>query len=564
MPVRSPLLERSYVYEYELGQWTFGTTQVVRERKTDKLKTCKIVPKASVRGRKDVLPRLQKLRSLSHPLVCSITDVLEDPTYYFIISDAYSGGDLGDWLDCIDRREWWLTEETCAAYAAQMVAALAHCHSQQVYHRDLRPCNIQLSSKLPDATILVADFGLADIFDPDLTFAQQSSNPYAAPELRSHTGRVSGGVPDVWSLGAIIYAVLIGHPPREPAGMDLSPTRFLQGAPDKDSWAGRSAASNDLVHWLMRPAGDRPTAARILNHTWLKIVVLPSFPSGSEQESNKEVRKRQICYMTGVLLVPAEVTVEELKELRDRFRQVDHDYDSLLQKRAALELLASLRTKEAASGSSTWRRDLEEALQVIDVRATGVVDLCAAACALALARVRNCPLVSVPQTPGSPPPSLSVSAQRLALLDEFVQLTLDAFFQVYGGSRSRSVVSTADLAERLASPTGQEMEASAGVRYDEMLSIFQDMIYVDRSALASELLGCSGRGTPLWWGCDPSVHEAQVESCWAPPLSIGSIDRFLQGALFKSCSFDSGGGRRPVCKPLYELDCGDGGTHEHD
>lgn len=553
MAVRSSVLDRWYIYEYELGQWTFGTTQAVRERKTDRLKTCKVVQKALAQGRNDVLPRLQKLRELSHPLVCSITDVLEDPTYYFILSDAYSGGDLGDWMDHLDKNQFWLTESTVAAYIAQLAAAVAYCQSQQVHHRDLRPCSLQLSSKMPDATILVSDFGLAEIFDPDNTSAQRSPNPYAAPELCSHTGRVSGGAPDVWSMGAITYALLIGHAPQD-EGFDLSPSRLLHGAPDKDAWAGRSAASQELVHWLMQSAGDRPTAARILSHRWLKTVVLPSFPAGSEQDSNKEVRKKQVCYMTGVLLIPAEVLHGELKSLKAAFRQADHDYDGLLQNTTALELLLTMPTTEASS-SSSWKEDLEEALQVIDVRGTGVVDFCSASCALALARAR-CVGVGM-QAPKWPRPPLSPSAQRLALEDEFSQRALDAFFEVYGDARARSVVPVHVLYERLHTPVAQEVEVSSGVNYDEMLSVFRDMEYIDRQTLASELLGCAGRGTPLSWGStpDPVTHEVDVDNCWEPPLSIGGIDSFLRGAFFRSCGVSGEDGGRPYDAKLLELDC---------
>jgi len=549
MPIRSPALERRYTFEYELGQWTFGTTQVLRERQSDALKTCKVVPKARVKGRADVLPRLQKLRELSHPYICSVTDVLDDPNYYYIISDACNGGDLGDWMDRLDKSQFWLVEQTIAMYAAQMAAALAYCHSQQVYHRDLRFSSIQLSSKMPDATVLIGDFGLAEILDPDYTFARLNPSPFTAPEQRSHTGRVHGAAPDVWSFGAILHALLVGQPPSD-EGFDLSPSRLLSGAPNKDAWAGRSPASHELVQTLLRSAGERPSAARILNHRWLKSVVLRSFPLGDVNDDNKEVRKRLLCYMTTVLLVPTEVSCEELLTLRAAFRQADHDYDNLVQRSVALEVLYhTLGAQDPeASDKRVGKAEIEQALQVMDVRATRVLDFCTFICTAALVRLGGTAAARQTSEPRSP------SARRVALAEELAQRALDRFFEVHGDSHSRSVVPITLLFDRLHTQTGQEMELSAGVNYEEVLAIFRDIDNVDRHLLATELLGSTGRGTPLSWGFEAIAHEVDIESCWEPPLSINRIDRFFRNALM-SCGLGTENRSRPHWGKLMDLDC---------
>uniref|UniRef100_A0A7S0AKK2 Protein kinase domain-containing protein n=1 Tax=Pyrodinium bahamense TaxID=73915 RepID=A0A7S0AKK2_9DINO len=547
MPVRSGVLDRRYVFEYDLGQWTFGTTQVLRERQSGALKACKTVPKAIVKGQADTLSRLQKLQKLSHPHICSVTDVQEDQNNYFIISDAYIGGDVGDWMDRLDDSQWWLVEQTVATYIGQVVAALAYCHSQQVYHRDLRPSSILLTSKMPDATILVSDFGLAEIFDPNHTFTQTNPTPYVAPELRSESGRVAGGAPDVWSVGAIAYALLIGHPPNdEGSGFDLSPSRLFRGAPDRDAWAGRSASSRSFVRRLLRPAGDRPTAARVLQHPWLKGVVLPRTPSGSAPESSQELRQKMVCYMAAVLLVPAEVPSADFSSLRTAFVQADHDYDGLTQRSTALELLLNMAGTEASS-SSPGKADVDEALELVDVRGTGILDLCALACAAVLARLLRTMAREPLPLPQSP------SARRSARAGELRQRAVERFFEVYGDDHSRSAISASSLSERLRTQTGHGMEAYAGVSYDEVLSVFPDEGSIDRRTLASELATGSGRGTPLCCWCDPVTHEVDPESCWEPTLSMDGLDSFLRGA-WLSCGIGAQPRRRSGSKKL-EPDC---------
>jgi serine/threonine protein kinase len=47
-----------------------------------------------------------------------------------------------------------------------LLSALDLIHSKNVLHRDLKPENLILRSKTDDYDICIADFGLADYFDP--------------------------------------------------------------------------------------------------------------------------------------------------------------------------------------------------------------------------------------------------------------------------------------------------------------------------------------------------------------------------------------------------------------
>merc|ERR1719264_1080476 len=91
----------------------------------------------------------------------------------------------------------WLQEACVAAYICQVLAAMAHCHAEGVYHRNLHPGNVLLTSKLPDAVAVVRDFGLAPLVDTTNSVLLQNPSPYQAPELRMKTGQVSGAGLDV-------------------------------------------------------------------------------------------------------------------------------------------------------------------------------------------------------------------------------------------------------------------------------------------------------------------------------------------------------------------------------
>ena len=155
MGLRSEVLDPKYIFEHDLGLWNFGAMGVLKERKTGAQKLCKTVSKALVPDRGAALTRLRQLQNLKHPHLCAIYEVLEDGQNFFILTEKLRGGDIENWLNDIDESTHWLAEQTVAAYICQALVALAHCHSINAFHNDLKPNNVLLSSKLPDAVVMV-------------------------------------------------------------------------------------------------------------------------------------------------------------------------------------------------------------------------------------------------------------------------------------------------------------------------------------------------------------------------------------------------------------------------
>mmetsp|Transcript_21031 Transcript_21031/g.18659 ORF Transcript_21031/g.18659 Transcript_21031/m.18659 type:complete len:118 (+) Transcript_21031:428-781(+) len=94
-----------------------------------------------------------------------------------------------------------------------MVSALKYLHAHKVIHRDLKLGNLFVDDKME---IKIGDFGLATKleFEGDRKRTICGTPNYIAPEiLEGKTGH-SYEV-DIWSLGVIIYTLLIGKPPFE-------------------------------------------------------------------------------------------------------------------------------------------------------------------------------------------------------------------------------------------------------------------------------------------------------------------------------------------------------------
>ena len=92
-----------------------------------------------------------------------------------------------------------------------MLAAVEYLHANSICHRDLKLENILLSN----SSIKVIDFGLSKTSEDLLNMRTRIGTPYyVAPEviIAASEGPYSLKC-DLWSVGVIVYFMLIGHPP---------------------------------------------------------------------------------------------------------------------------------------------------------------------------------------------------------------------------------------------------------------------------------------------------------------------------------------------------------------
>ena len=151
----------------------------------------------------------QTAARLSHPHVVAVFDFGAWEDRLFLVMELVEGRSLGDVLatqESVDPAQ-------VARIAGQAAAGLAAAHRQGIVHRDIKPGNLMLDA---EGTVKIGDFGIAQFVDDPstaLTTAGQivGTSLYLAPERA--LGHTADSASDMYSLGCVIYQLLVGQPP---------------------------------------------------------------------------------------------------------------------------------------------------------------------------------------------------------------------------------------------------------------------------------------------------------------------------------------------------------------
>jgi serine/threonine protein kinase len=494
-------LSQKYEFEYDIGQWTFGSISIVKHVQSKELRTCKTVPKSLVNSAPDTLQKLRRLQELQHPHIINVTEVLEDKANYYILTEFMQGGEISDWVERL-MDGYVVQEQTVAAYIRQVIVATVHSSSANIFHGALLPSSLWLSSKMPDAIVKVADFGLAAILDPDNTIAQRNRSPYTAPEIVSGEQGFADNSSDMFSIGAIAHALLIGRAPSNGRAKELSLSScwVMGGGSDAAVWGERSPVAHDFVKQLLTGWEDRLSAARALQHTWLKGVQ-PVGTVADDESNTKDIQQKALCYMLAILMVPNMLPYRDFEQLQSTFNHNDTDSDGLAPKHIVQRILR---------GRCAVKEAVDAAIKIADVHKSDVLDLCGTACANLIARE------FFAAGPTGQPLLGPFTAADLA------PRMLKRFFDVFGGRNPNITLSS--LRARLKTATAIEVESHAGVKYEEILSCFPNNGNIDAAMLTSLLFANAGRGTPLGSEDIVAVKEQDTMSSLR-----SSVSNFLKG-----------------------------------
>ncbi|MFI2471545.1 serine/threonine-protein kinase [Streptomyces globisporus] len=204
----------------------------------------------------------QTAARLSHPHLVAVFDFGAWEDRFFLVMELVEGQSLGDLLAAQER----VHPELVARIAGQAAAGLAAAHRQGIVHRDIKPGNLMLDA---DGSVKIGDFGIAQFVDDPSTALTTAghivgTSLYLAPERA--LGRTADSASDMYSLGCVVYQLLLGQPPfrSDTATATLYQHVDTPPVPLRQRGVEISAAFDSyLLGLLAKQPEERPTAQQV-------------------------------------------------------------------------------------------------------------------------------------------------------------------------------------------------------------------------------------------------------------------------------------------------------------
>jgi len=205
-------LAEHYELESEVGAGGMAVVYLARDLKHDRHVAIKVLrPDLSASlGAERFLREIQIAAKLSHPHILPLYDSGAAGGYLYYVMPFVEGESLRELID----REQQVGLDEAVKITREVAEALSIAHSYGVIHRDIKPENIMLSG----GHALVTDFGIARAVDvsggSNLTQSGTTlgTPAYMSPEQASGDPNVDGRT-DVYSLGCVLYEMLVGQIP---------------------------------------------------------------------------------------------------------------------------------------------------------------------------------------------------------------------------------------------------------------------------------------------------------------------------------------------------------------
>jgi serine/threonine protein kinase len=198
-----------------VGSGSFGVVRLGIVHSDGSVVAVKVVCLAGVEPARLAAVRCEVavMQQLRHPNVPHLVKVVQTPRLLALVMEYCSGGSLSDYIKC----RGCLSEEEARHYFKQLLSVVSYLHGLGWIHRDIKPDNILMMPPLEDqhrTQIKLCDFGLVTFLGRDNKFQTSfcGTPSYAAPEMILPHGCEGPNV-DVWSMGVVLYVMLLGDVP---------------------------------------------------------------------------------------------------------------------------------------------------------------------------------------------------------------------------------------------------------------------------------------------------------------------------------------------------------------
>ena len=261
-----------YLIDKRIGAGGMGHVYLGRHAQTGAIVAVKELPAALAREEGFVLRfnrEIEAMRKLNCPNIVKLFDSGTDSDIYYYSMEYVDGETLTARL----RREKRIPWLEAIEISRQICAGLKHAHDAGVIHRDLKPSNLMLGK---DGIVKITDFGVAQVFAADRltsTGGSIGTAEFMSPEqvIGARVDKRS----DLYSLGAVIYTMIVGQPPfMGPTASDImQKQRFGRFDPPKNYVPEIPSWLNDLICQLLEKEPEkRPPDAFVTSKRLQEVV----------------------------------------------------------------------------------------------------------------------------------------------------------------------------------------------------------------------------------------------------------------------------------------------------
>ena len=232
-------------------------------------------------------------RRLKHRHVLELLDISKTPTHHYLVTEYFIENNL---LDEIAELTTYTESDICY-YIKQILKGLLYFREKRIIHRNIKIENIFLQRSSSDEIVKIADFGLAVRLkkgQKNASVEACGSPLFLAPEIILEKP-ISYAV-DLWSVGVILYIMLIGSPPfwnefPERLYFDIITKEINSLLP---IWENVSQNAKEFLKGALdKNSRKRTNVKHALNHTWFKSQTKPKIHRSQVVESLKSFNAKQ-------------------------------------------------------------------------------------------------------------------------------------------------------------------------------------------------------------------------------------------------------------------------------